>query len=87
MKVWGKVDGVDAGGSPIIQIERYEEVYPGLRPQTWQGTWQAVTLEGKEVLLLTTEDGQQYVLSGSLQYGKDAAVGREGDSVDHSGPG
>jgi hypothetical protein len=81
VKVWGKVDGVDASGYPIIKLERYEEVNPGLRPQTWQGTWQMVTLEGKEVLLLTAEDGKQYVLSGSLQYGKDDAIGREGDNV------
>jgi hypothetical protein len=81
VRVWGKVDGVNANGEPVIQLDRYEEVYAGLRAQTWQGTWQPVTLEGKEVLLLTTEDGKQYVLSGSLYSGKDAAIGREGDMV------
>jgi len=81
IKVWGRVDGVDFSGYPVIKLERFEEAYPGLRLQTWQGAWRPVTLEGKEVLLFTTEDGSQYVLSGSLQSGKEGAIGVQGDEV------
>ncbi len=81
VRIWGRVNGVDATGNPVIQVERFEEVYPGLRFQAWLGTWQLITLEGKEVLLLTTQDGTQYVLSGSIDFGKDAAIGREGNAI------
>jgi hypothetical protein len=62
-------------------VERFEEVYPGLRIQAWLGKWQRVTLEGKEVLLFTTLDGEQFVLSSSIDYGASAAAGLEGDQV------
>jgi hypothetical protein len=81
VRIWGMVEGTDEDGYPIIQVERFEEVHPGLRFEAWLGTWQVVTLEGKEVLLLTTQDGKQYVLSGSIDFGKDAAIGREGNAV------
>ncbi len=81
VRIWGQVNGVDANGAPIIQVERFEEVYPGLRFEAWLGTWQVITLEGKEVLLLTALDGKQYVLSGSIDFGKNAAIGREGNAI------
>lgn len=81
VRIWGQVNGVDANGAPIIQVERFEEVYPGLRFEAWLGTWQVITLEGKEVLLLTAQDGKQYVLSGSIDFGKNAAIGREGNAI------
>jgi anti-sigma factor RsiW len=81
VRIWGQVSGVDANGNPVIQVERFEEVYPGLRIQAWLGTWQLITLEGKEVLLLTAQDDKQYVLSGSIDFGKDAAIGREGNAI------
>jgi hypothetical protein len=62
-------------------VDRFEEVYPGLRFQAWVGTWQSTTLEGKEVLLFTTLDGEQFVLSTSIDYGTSAATGLQGDRV------
>jgi len=40
----------------VIEVDRFEEVYPGLRIQAWLGTWKPVTLEGKQVLLFTARD-------------------------------
>ena len=81
VRVWGKVTGAGKDNSPVIEVERFEEVYPGLRIQAWLGTWKPVTLEGKQVILFTTKDGQQFVLRSSIQQGKSAALGVEGDQV------
>jgi hypothetical protein len=81
VRVWGKVTGTGKDNNPVIEVERFEEVYPGLRIQAWLGKWKPVTLEGKEVLLFTARDGQQFVLSSSIQQGKNSAIGVEGDQV------
>jgi len=81
VRIWGKVSGLGADGWPVIEVERFEEAYPGLRFQAWLGTWQPVYLEDKTVLLFTDNQGKQYVLSGSIRMGTDAAIGRQGDSV------
>jgi hypothetical protein len=79
--VWGKVTGFDEEGLPIIEVERFEETYPGLRVQAWLGTWQAVKLEGAQVLLFTPQDGTSYVLERSIDYGPESAIGRPGERV------
>ena len=81
VRVWGKVTGIGKDNYPVIEVERFEEVYPGLRIQAWLGKWKPVTLEGKEVLLFTARDGKQFVLNSSIQQGKNAAIGVEGDQV------
>ena len=81
VRIWGRVTGLASDGWPEVEVERFEEVYPGLRFQAWLGKWQRVTLEGKEVLLLTTLEGDQFVLSTSIDYGASAAIGLEGDQV------
>jgi hypothetical protein len=81
IRVWGKVTGIEDDGWPQVEVERYEEVYPGLRFQAWLGTWKPVTLEGKEVLLFTTKEGEQFVLSSSIQMGTSSATGLEGDLI------
>jgi hypothetical protein len=81
MRIWGTVSEIGPDGWPVIEVERFEEVYTGLRFQAWLGTWQPVELGGKQVLLFTDADGQQYILSHSISYGTDAAIGRQGDRV------
>jgi len=82
IRVWGKVTSFTPDGWPVIEVERFEEIYPGLHFQAWLGTWVTVTLEGQDVLLFTTLEDQQYVLSGSFQYGaENSAIGLPGDKV------
>jgi hypothetical protein len=81
VRVWGTVSGLNEDGWPEIEVERFEEVYPGLRIQAWLGTWEPATLEGKEVLLFTTREGEQFVLSSSIDFGISTAVGLDGDQV------
>ena len=68
IKVWGRVDRWTSS-EMYFTVDRFEEAYPGLRIQAWIGTEEAVTLEGKDALLFTTLDGQQYVLKNSIGYG------------------
>lgn len=84
IKVWGRVDKVDAGNM-YITVDRFEEAYPGLHIQAWLGTEKSVALEGKTVLLFTTQDGQQFVLSGSISNGDQVRIGHPGDTVIHVG--
>ncbi len=69
VRAWG-VAGDLINGQPSIRIDRYEEVYPGLRMQAWLGAWQQTQIEGQQVLLFTAQDstladvpaGTQYIL-------------------------
>jgi len=84
IKVWGHVDRVDSS-EMYFTVDHLEEAYPGLRIQAWIGTEEAVNLEGKEALLFTTLDGQQFVLKNSIGYGNLVRVGRPGDTVIREG--
>jgi hypothetical protein len=69
VRVWGEA-AEPINDQPSIRIERYEEVYPGLRMQAWLGTWESAQVDGQAVMLFTTQDstlagvqpGTQYVL-------------------------
>lgn len=82
IKVWGKVTGSDQQVL-TVEVERYEELYPGLRIQAWLGTEALVTIEDRQVWLLTTTTGEQFVLGSSLQipseYITGVQVGSPGD--------
>jgi len=80
IKVWGRVDKVDSS-EMYFTVERFEAAYPGLGLQAWIGTEQAITLEGKDALLFTTLDGQQYVLKSSIGLGDTVRIGQPGDTV------
>jgi hypothetical protein len=84
IKVWGRVDRV-TGSDMYFTVDRFEEAYPGLHIQAWIGTDEAVTLEGKEALLFTTLDGQQFVLKSSIGFGDQVRIGRPGDTVIREG--
>ncbi len=82
IKVWGTVAALDATGQAVITVERYEEAYPGTRIEAWLGTQQLVTLEGREVVILTAQDGNPYVLNDSIEWGADGGLmGLPGDTV------
>ncbi len=66
VRVWGEfVDG--ANYNPDLKIERFEPVYPGLKPLSLTGTGEVITLDGREVILFTAENGDAYVLNSSIQ--------------------
>jgi hypothetical protein len=83
IKVWGKVTSIDQQQILTVQVERYEELYPGLRIQAWLGAEELVTIEERQVWLLTTPTGEQFVLGSSLQipseYITGIQVGSPGD--------
>jgi hypothetical protein len=96
VRVWGTA-GAPLNGQPAIRIDRYEEIYPGLRIQAWLGTWQQTQIEGQDVLLFTAQDstlenvqpGTQYVLfSPALNTGSPnvhGGVGTPGMAVIYEG--
>jgi hypothetical protein len=80
IRVWGVI-GDTAARIPVLDVERYEPVYPALAFQAWPGTWENVTLDGQDVILFTTQDGQKYVLSHSIDIDPDSGVGVPGDAI------
>lgn len=85
IKVWGKVVR-DEQGTPVIAVDRYEEVYPGVRIQAWQGREEAVMLEGRQVAVFTSLDGQRFVLKSSLDApAKESLIGIPGSLVIREG--
>jgi len=84
IKVWGRVDRVDSS-EMYFTVDRVEEAYPGLRIQAWIGTEKAANIEGKDALLFTALDGQQFVLKNSIGYGDLVRIGQMGDTVIHEG--
>ncbi len=81
VRIWGHVDGAGPDGAPRILVERFEELYPGLRFQAWLGRWERVVIADKEVLLFTSVEGEQFVLRSSINFGMEAAIGLEGGQV------
>jgi hypothetical protein len=80
VRLWGSV--VSQGGDfLVVDVSRFEPVYPGLVIQAWLGTWDLVDLDGKKVLRFTTQDGQEYILASSLLYEQTEFVGFPGDLV------
>jgi hypothetical protein len=78
VRIWGTVTGQLPTGQPVVNVERYEPVYPGLKIEAWIGTWQVVHLEDKDVILFSAEDGSQFVLAGSLGFDPDEFIGYPG---------
>jgi hypothetical protein len=81
VRVWGVVTGIGDQGLEV-EVERYEEAYPGMRLQSWIGTQEVLTLDNREVMLFTTTDGQQYVLMNSTTADASGSrIGNPGDLV------
>ncbi len=75
VRLWGTVTSQLPTGQPVVNVERYEPVYPGMKIEAWIGTWEVASLEGKNVVLFTSEDGSQFILSSSLEFDPDEFVG------------
>lgn len=66
VRVWGVVSGLNAYNIPILTLERFEPLYAGLKIQGWLGNEAVVTIQGKPVLLFTSNDGHSYIVKESL---------------------
>ncbi len=84
VRVWGQVSGF-AQDAPLIEVERFEPLYPGVTLQEFAGTESEVIIDGQPALLLTTQDGAQYIEEQSLGYGEEMRIGRPGDLVEIEG--
>jgi hypothetical protein len=57
-----------------------------LQIQSWNGTEQIITLEGKDVVLFTTSGGENYVIKSSLDWGAEGnLIGILGDLIEIEG--
>ena len=66
MRVWGRY--TVERDQPLIQVERYETAYPDQRVQAWLGTVEIATVEGREMALFQSREGERYVLASSLRH-------------------
>jgi hypothetical protein len=83
VRIWGQVDRYEPETSTVvIDVNKFEPVYPGLQIQQWAGTEEIANIEGRDVILFTTTDGQIYVTSSSLMWpAKDMLIGLPGDLI------
>ncbi|OGO70253.1 MAG: hypothetical protein A2Z49_09100 [Chloroflexi bacterium RBG_19FT_COMBO_56_12] len=83
VRIWGQVDRYESDTSTVvINVTRFEPVYPGVQLQQWAGTEEIANVEGQEVILFITTAGQTYVTSSSLQWpAQDLLMGRPGDLI------
>jgi hypothetical protein len=65
VRVWGRY--VTDGDQPTIQVERYAKAYPDERIQAWLGKEEIATVQGREVAMFQSREGQRYVLALSLR--------------------
>ncbi|OGO37993.1 MAG: hypothetical protein A2W35_00690 [Chloroflexi bacterium RBG_16_57_11] len=81
VRVWGEISDT-SGLMPTLTTERYEPVYPGLKVQAWLGLMESATVGDQQVLLFTTQDGEQFVLNSSIENpGLDEIIGEPNDPV------
>ena len=87
IRIWGQVDRYEPDKSTIvINVSRFEPVYPDVQLQQWNGTETIANVEGRDVILLTTTDGQTYITNSSLQWpAQDLMIGVPGDLIEIEG--
>lgn len=87
LRIWGQVDRYEPDKSTIfINVSRFEPVYPGLQLQQWVGTEEIANVEGRDVIIFTTTEGQAYVIGSSLDWpARDIMIGLPGDLVSIEG--
>lgn len=79
--VWGTVETNEAG-QPALKVDRYEIPFPDLQFQILRGTQTPVTLDGQQVTLFTSADGQTYAqLTPDGFYPDGSTVGNLDDEV------
>jgi len=80
VRAWGVIKN-PSGMDPVLEVERYEPLYPGLSIQAWLGTSESLALEGQAVLRFTAQDGAQYILASSIDAEPDSAAGTPGEAI------
>ncbi len=80
--IWGVVTGYQTQYPiPIVSVERFEIPFPDLGFQILTGTQELVTVDGQQVTLFTSQDGQVYAQIMPNGEPDSAILGREGDTV------
>ena len=80
VKIWGTVDHYEKEfgmNTPVVNVERYEILYPDQHFQILRGTQSIVTIEDKTITLFTTDDGQTYAQADEFN----GLIGNEGDQI------
>ena len=80
VRVWGVVKHYEAEIGweiPVVDVERYEILYPNQHFQILRGTQSIITEQDKTITLFTTEDGQTYAQADSFG----GLIGNEGDPI------
>jgi len=80
VKIWGAVDRYEKEfgmNTPVVNVERYEILYPDQHFQILRGTQHIVTIDDKTITLFTTDDGQTYAQADEFS----GLIGNEGDQV------
>ncbi len=82
LTVWGVVTGYQTQYPiPIVMVERFEIPFPDLEFQVLTGTQELVTVDGQQVTLFTSQDGQVYAQIMPNGAPDNTILGREGDTV------
>jgi LysM repeat protein len=80
VRVWGVVDRYEAEIGweiPVVNVERYEILYPDQHFEILKGTQSIIDVQDKSLTLFTTEDGQTYAQADSFG----GLIGNEGDQI------
>ncbi len=65
VRLWGRlVDGQSA--PPLVNVERFEPLYPELSIEAWLGLIETVTLNDQQAWLITTPEDEQFVIESSI---------------------
>jgi hypothetical protein len=65
VRIWGQA-GETTAGLTAIEVERFEPVHPGVRVEAWLGMAEQAEANGRPVWLVTTPDGESFVLGSTL---------------------
>jgi LysM repeat protein len=80
IRVWGVIDHFEANVGwemPVVNVERYEILYPDQHFKIFKGTQSVTTVQGKSVTLFTTDEGQVYAQPDTYA----GLIGNEGDPI------
>ena len=66
VRIWGTITGM-YDGIIIVQLERFEAVYPGTQIEAYPGKEEIVILENRQTIVLNTNDGNTFVLDSTTR--------------------
>lgn len=65
VRLWGRLADTQSV-PPLVNVERFEPLYPELSIEAWLGLIETVNLDDQEVWLFTTPEEEQYVIESSI---------------------